>query len=331
MDDGGHGTSCAGIVAGNGSSGSQTGVAPGAQIMAIKVLQASGSGSEIRVWNGIQFAVENGAHVLSLSLGWKNWYNPDKATWRNIMNNTLAAGVIASVAAGNDGAFNVPPYNVPYNIQTPGNCPSPWLHPDQTLFGGISAVVCVGATQTNDTIAYSSSIGPTTWQTVNPYNDYPYEPEMGLIKPDIVAPGIDVLTLSHANISGYKLFGGTSATTPCVAGVMALIISKNPDISPLEISQVIEETATTLSSTTVKNNVYGSGLINAISAVNAINPSGDANCDGIVNVLDTTTILNYILGQNPDPFCFNNADISGDGIINILDVIVLVNIFILSQ
>jgi len=55
---------------------------------------------------------------------------------------------------------------------------------------------------------------------------------------------------------------------------------------------------------------------------------GDANCDGIVNVLDVICLANYIAGQNPDPFCFENADISGDGIINLLDIILTVNIII---
>ena len=62
-DDNGHGTHCAGTVAGQGASGSQTGVAPGATIMCIKVLDAGGSGNESGVWSGIEFSVEQGAHV----------------------------------------------------------------------------------------------------------------------------------------------------------------------------------------------------------------------------------------------------------------------------
>jgi len=53
---------------------------------------------------------------------------------------------------------------------------------------------------------------------------------------------------------------------------------------------------------------------------------GDANCDGIVNILDAIAIVNYVAGQNPQPFCFENADVTEDGIINILDVIGTVNI-----
>lgn len=55
--------------------------------------------------------------------------------------------------------------------------------------------------------------------------------------------------------------------------------------------------------------------------------SGDANGDGIVNVLDIVAAANYFLGNDPDPFCFVNADTNGDGIINILDLVGIVNIF----
>ena len=59
-----------------------------------------------------------------------------------------------------------------------------------------------------------------------------------------------------------------------------------------------------------------------------INLMGDANCDGLVNVLDIITIVNHILGANPDPFCFQQADINGDGSINVLDIIGTVNIIL---
>lgn len=54
---------------------------------------------------------------------------------------------------------------------------------------------------------------------------------------------------------------------------------------------------------------------------------GDANCDGIVNIQDIVVITHYFLGANPDPFCFDNADVNNDGQINILDIIGVVEIF----
>ncbi len=55
---------------------------------------------------------------------------------------------------------------------------------------------------------------------------------------------------------------------------------------------------------------------------------GDANCDGTVNVIDVITIVNYILGQNPQPFCPENADVNGDTLINVIDIIGTVNIIL---
>jgi hypothetical protein len=54
--------------------------------------------------------------------------------------------------------------------------------------------------------------------------------------------------------------------------------------------------------------------------------SGDANCDGTVNILDVIATVSYLVGQNPAPFCPENADINGDGLINIVDVIAIVNL-----
>jgi len=55
---------------------------------------------------------------------------------------------------------------------------------------------------------------------------------------------------------------------------------------------------------------------------------GDSNCDGEVNVLDVITTANYILGNNPQPFCFENADVNGDGVINVIDVTGTINIIL---
>jgi len=55
---------------------------------------------------------------------------------------------------------------------------------------------------------------------------------------------------------------------------------------------------------------------------------GDANCDGEVNVLDVLTTINYILGNNPQPFCFDNADVNADGTVDVIDVIGTVDIIL---
>ncbi len=264
MDDHGHGTHCAGTVAGDGTAGSQTGVAPKATIMCLKVLNSGGGGSESYVWAAAQFSVEHGAHVMSISLGWMHSWNPDRAAMRQAFDNALAGGVISSIAAGNEGGGSAPS-----NVRTPGDCPPPWLHPDQPATGGLSGVVSVGATNSNDNLASFSSRGPVTWQNVAPYNDYPYQPGVGLIRPDIVAPGENIKSLAHYNNTGYESgWSGTSMATPAVAGVMALMLQKNSALELADISQVIEETALVL--TPGKNNNTGSGRIDALAAVEEV-------------------------------------------------------------
>ena len=268
MDDDGHGTHCAGTVAGDGTAGSQTGVAPGASIMCMKVLDANGSGYESSVWSAVELSVEQGADVLSLSLGWQHDWDPNRQVWRQTFDNVLAAGVIAAVAAGNEGDEQSS-YPIPDNIRTPGDCPPPWLNPDQTLIGGISSVVCIGATTSSDEISSFSSQGPVDWSAISTYNDYPYQPEIGLIRPDVCTPGSNIKSLAYDNNTGYASgWSGTSMATPAAAGVMALMIQKHNQIEPSEICRILEETTLVLQQG--KNNVTGSGRVDALAAIEEI-------------------------------------------------------------
>ena len=268
MDDHGHGTHCSGTVAGDGTAGSQTGIAPEATIMCCKVLDSGGGGEESGVWAAIEFSVEQGANVMSLSLGWQHSWGPNRTVWRETFDNSLAAGVIASVAAGNEGGGSEPD-----NVRTPGDLPPPWLHPDQTLIGGLSGIICVGATTSSDQVSDFSSRGPLDWSTIAPFNDYPYSPEMGLIRPDIAAPGSNIKSLAHYSNTGYEDgWNGTSMATPANAGMIALMLQKNELLTPEQICQIIEETAHVL--IPGKNNNSGSGRIDALAAVEATSYPG---------------------------------------------------------
>ncbi len=259
----GHGTHCAGIVCGDGTSGTATGVAPDAKLMTVKIVTDGGTGSPTQMLNGVQFAVANGADILSMSLGFKSTQltTAQKEEIRQAFDNVLTAGVIVCAAAGNDGND----WGAPDNVDYPAACPSPWNNPDQTLEGGLSSVVCVGA---NDLIGKSSQ-GPSTWEGTS-YNDYAYNSgaSMGLIRPDISAPGDLIFSLNYLISDKYKLMSGTSQSTPTVAGVMALMLEKNSTLTPAQITEIIETTAAAKPAT--KNNVVGAGRIDALAAVNAV-------------------------------------------------------------
>ena len=265
MDGTGHGTHCAGTICGDGTGGKQTGVAPNATLMCVKAINDSGNATVNSIVSGMEFAVEHGAQVLSMSLGIANSSVSERTMLRQTCVNTLEVGVIASVACGNEGGSQANP--IPNNVRVPGSCPAPWIHPDQQVnAGSTSCVVSVGAVTSNNTVAGMSSRGPVTWQNTS-YGDYPYNPGIGLIRPDVCAPGVDVVSLNNAN-TGYTKKTGTSMAAPCVAGVMCLMISKDNTLTPEEISMILETSAEKLSET--KNNDTGSGKVNALAAINAI-------------------------------------------------------------
>lgn len=267
MDRRGHGTHCAGTICGDGTSGTKTGVAPDATLMIVKTLNDNGNTNANAIVSGMEFAVEHGAQVLSMSLGIEKSSVADRTMLRQTCVNVLEAGVIASVAAGNDGA-SLGTNPIPDNVRVPSSCPAPWIHPDQQAnSGGRSCVVSVGAVDYNDAHAYFSSQGPVTWQNTS-YGDYPYDPGIGLIRPDISAPGMDIVSLDYSTNNDYMEMEGTSMAAPCVAGVICLMLSRDNTLTPEQISEILETSAERLSDN--KNNQTGSGRVDALAAVNAI-------------------------------------------------------------
>lgn len=272
MDDLGHGTHCAGTVCGDGTSGLSTGVAPEATLMCVKCTDHEGHSDAIYFVKGMEWAVEHGCDAISLSLGKANADTADKELLRHSCEALLDAGIVAAVAAGNERNLqNICP--IPNNVRTPASCPPPILDRDQMVNpGGLSCVIAVGAVDANDTVASFSSLGPVTWQN-SEFEDYAYNPGIGLIRPDVCAPGVSIWSLDYSSINDYDYKSGTSQATPCVAGIVALMLSKNPELTPADIYLILERTAVRLSPT--KNNSTGMGRVDALAAVDAV-PLWDA-------------------------------------------------------
>lgn len=300
MDDHGHGTHCAGTVCGDGTAGSQTGVAPDATLMCVKCLNSIGRCNDSHVISAMQWAVDHGCDVISMSLGGHGHSGAEKTIIRNACVNVLTSGVIASIAAGNEGNV-LSTYPIPDNIGLPGGCPPPYLDPEQEINpGGLSCSVCVGAVDGNDGAASFTSHGPRSWSDSD-YDDYPYivgsQTKFGLIRPDVCAPGVNVISADYTNISGYTTLSGTSMATPCVAGCMALMLSKNNNTTPENLCRILEETAVPLS--TGKSNICGYGRVDVLAAINAMNPllieavavnDTQGNNDGKLNAGETVTL-----------------------------------------
>jgi subtilisin family serine protease len=302
MDQDGHGTACAGIVAGDGTSGTQTGVAPDATVMALRA-----GIDESSIWLASDFAITHGCHAISSSMSWKYPNNPDYASWRDQAVAELAAGLIRANSIGNQGADTLNGYPIPYNIATPGNCPPPWLHFDQSLVGGVTSTMGCGAVDSFDQILDYSGRGPAAWERTSfppEYQDYPYDSGsmMGLLKPDICAP-TDVVSLSYSNPSGYiSGFNGTSAATPHLGGTLCLLLSADTMQTPEVICQRIQMNAVELGAPG-KDNTYGAGRIDVYAAMNAdqyslvslqsffVNDSSGGDGDGRAELGETANLV----------------------------------------
>jgi subtilisin family serine protease len=288
MDIQSHGTHTAGTVAGDGTGGTQTGVAPDAQIMICRVKTSpADSICESQTWDAMQFVVSpplsptHGADLYTMSLGFQMAWNPHQATWRTACNNVDAAGLSQIVAAGNERQSVSPPNS----CRCPGNVPPPWWNPQNTGTGALSGVVSIGATNEGDSIAYFSSPGPCTWSGISPYNDYAYPP--GLTRPDVSAPGTNIKSCSYTG-SGYTNMDGTSMATPHVAGTVCLMLSKNPDLTPAEVDSILELTAVD-EGAAGKDNDFGAGRIDALAAVNYVRvPPGPVLKLYSVQIIDST-------------------------------------------
>ena len=251
-DDQGHGTHCAGTVAGTGApTFEHPGMAPQAFLVGVKVLDAGGSGSFATVMAGMQWTVDHryefNIRAASMSLGGPGpieWTSDEEDSVNRYANEMVRAGITMLIAAGNSVASA--------QIGTPGSAED---------------VITVGALDKDTSIAVYSSQGPT---------------EEGRVKPNVAFVGSDVMSAQHNSGDGYVAFSGTSMATPGVAGTVALMLQANPDLSPFDVRNILQETATyrqchymfanepCLEDQIPKNrqnNVYGHGHVEALAAV----------------------------------------------------------------
>ncbi|MGI6367437.1 MAG: S8 family peptidase [Anaerolineae bacterium] len=234
-DQNGHGTHCAGVALGSGiaSAGRYRGIAPGALLYAAKALHRNGQGMMSDVMAGIEWAVEHKVQIISLSLGGPGSSDGHDAL-SDICDAAVAAGVVVVVAAGNDGPGSS-------TIGSPG---------------AARRVITVGATDDTDTIASFSSRGPTADNRV---------------KPDVVAPGHRIAAARARNTElgtpvdpYYTELSGTSMATPLVAGVCALILAREPGLSPEQVKARLMNTAIDLQQHPC---LQGRGRVDALRAV----------------------------------------------------------------
>lgn len=228
-DDCGHGTHIAGIAAGNGSMshGQYRGIAPGASVIACKVLDYSGNGAVDTVIRGLEWVVRNqqryNIRIVNISVGTvANGEEDEECELVMAVNHAWDAGLVVCVAAGNNGPD-------PYSITMPG----------------ISRkVITVGSSDDREAVEVAGRMTSDYSGRGPSYSC--------IIKPDLVAPGSNIYSCQarrqgmRQGRAGYVKKSGTSMSTPMVSGAAALLLSKFPQLSNADVKKWLCESAADL-------------------------------------------------------------------------------------
>lgn len=241
----GHGTHVAGIIAGSASAGGQfNGVAPEALLINAKALDSDGSGYLSSIIEAIAFSINpdgnpetnDGARVINLSFGAIGDF--EDSPLEMVLQDAESLGVIIVTSSGNCGYEN-PDFS----------CGG---YAGLTYPGSSSSVITVGSVDENNLFSEFSSRGHVL--------DYG-------VKPDFVAPGENVSS-SWLN-GGVKSATGTSASAAIASGAIALLLEKDPFMSPANVRFLLSTTSKDLG-VKGRDGLYGFGLIDVNAALNEI-------------------------------------------------------------
>jgi subtilisin family serine protease len=266
-DDNGHGSHVAGIIAGNGydSSYQKAGIAPGASLVVLKVLDAQGQGTISRLIAALDWVARNrrayNIRVVNMSVGAGIYESFHTDPLTQATKRLTDAGVTVVAAAGNlgKGASGQKQWG---GITAPGN--APWV-----LTVGASSTEGT-STRTDDKMGAYSSLGPTRF-------DY-------MAKPDLAAPGTGTVSLAvpgstlyatraSSLVSGTTALGyepylsltGTSMAAPAVSGTVAMMLQANPSLTPNLIKAILQYTSQPYAG--YKPLEQGAGFLNTLGAV----------------------------------------------------------------
>ena len=264
-DDFGHGTHVAGLIGGGGvlSSYEHQGVAPAVRFVALKVLDGQGLGTTSMVIKAIEYVIAHNrtlhVKVINLSLGHPVYAPAKYDPLVQAVERAVKAGIVVVVAAGNNGLDQNGDGESGYTgINSPANAPS----------GIAVGAVDTGNTITRagDAVAAFSSRGPTWFDA--------------LAKPDLVAPGVHMVSDTNPSsylytnlpnnrqtVDGHPMLdlSGTSMSAPIVAGVAALVLDANTDLTPNAVKGILEYTAIRLPGADYLT--QGAGEVNAGGAI----------------------------------------------------------------
>ncbi|MGQ4430327.1 S8 family serine peptidase [Streptomyces sp. SAS_260] len=243
-DRNGHGTHVTSTVGGSGaaSDGQEKGVAPDATLAVGKVLSDQGAGSESQIIAGMEWAARDvHAKVVSMSLGSTEPSDGTDPMAQAVNTLSQETGALFVIAAGNTG--------------TPSSIGSP---------GAADSALTIGAVDAGDQAAYFTSAGPRHGDNA--------------LKPDLSAPGVDILAARSQLVDGsgyYTSMSGTSMATPHVAGVAALLAQEHPDWTGAQLKDALMSTSRQLDASVYE---LGAGRVSVPDAVDAhVTATGSAD------------------------------------------------------
>ena len=240
QDGNGHGTHVASTIAGSGKASTgnkiRKGVAPGAKLLVGKVLSDEGFGYDSWIFAGMEWAVANGAKVVSMSLGGPVPSDGSDPLSQAIDKLSASSGTLFVVAAGNAGPEG----------QT------------VTFPGAAKSALTVGAVDRKGALANFSSRGLRIGD--------------GMVKPEVTAPGVDIVAaraagtnIGHDISQWYTMLSGTSMATPHVAGAAAILAQKHPTWTGQQLKAALISGARPSSNAGVPQ--QGLGLVNIPNAL----------------------------------------------------------------
>ncbi len=209
-DDNGHGTHIAGIIAGSGafSGGRFAGVAPTSQLVVCKVLNRRGDGTTAHIIQGIRWCIrhrkEYNIRVMNISVGMLE--STKKEEQEELEQEVVRAwdyGIVVITAAGNNGPATE-------SVTVPGT---------------VREVITVGCMDDGEVYGNIPGLKPG-YSSRGPTKHC-------VVKPEILAPGTNIRSCSHRG--GYTIKTGTSMAVPVVSGIVALMLAKNPNMTPAEV------------------------------------------------------------------------------------------------